>query len=51
MGELGATYQFMSWKLFDRIPDLGSISYKELADSIEADEALVCECNVPFKTV
>jgi hypothetical protein len=41
MGELGATYQFMTWKLFDHIPASGSISYKELAHIIEADEPLV----------
>lgn len=41
MGEIGATYMFMEWKLFDKIPETGSISYKELAASIGAEEAVV----------
>ena len=44
MGEMGATYMFMEWKLFDKIPMRGSISYKELATSVGAEEAVVCEC-------
>ncbi|KAK0702185.1 S-adenosyl-L-methionine-dependent methyltransferase [Lasiosphaeris hirsuta] len=41
MGEMGATYMFMEWKLFDRIPNSGSISYKELAASVGAEEAVI----------
>ncbi|KAF4825812.1 Methyltransferase fsa4 [Colletotrichum siamense] len=41
MGEIGALNQFMEWKLFDAIPDKGSISYTALATSIDADESLV----------
>jgi len=43
MGEIGATYMFMEWKLFDLIPTGSSISYKELAASVGAEEAVVCE--------
>ncbi|KAI1142949.1 S-adenosyl-L-methionine-dependent methyltransferase [Hypoxylon sp. FL0543] len=41
LGEWGAIRMFMKWKFFDKIPVEGSISYKELADSIGAEEALV----------
>ncbi|EJT76003.1 hypothetical protein GGTG_05928 [Gaeumannomyces tritici R3-111a-1] len=40
-GEIGATYQFMEWKLFDKIPKDKSISYQELADSVGADLSVV----------
>ncbi len=43
MAELGAISLFMEWKLFDRIPVTGSISYAELAKSLDADESLVSE--------
>jgi hypothetical protein len=43
MGEMGATYMFMEWKLFDKIPANSSISYKELATSVGAEEAVVCK--------
>lgn len=43
MGEIGATYMYMEWKLFDRIPIGSGISYKELAGSIGAEEAVVCK--------
>ena len=43
MGEIGATNMYMEWKLFDKIPVGSSISYKELADSIGAEEAIVCK--------
>lgn len=32
---------YMEWKLFDKIPIGSSISYKELADSIGAEEVVV----------
>ncbi|KAK5655126.1 hypothetical protein OQA88_6025 [Cercophora sp. LCS_1] len=41
MGEMGATYMFMEWKMFDKIPVGASISYKELAASVGAEEAIV----------
>ncbi|KAK0741457.1 O-methyltransferase-domain-containing protein [Schizothecium vesticola] len=41
MGEIGATYMFMQWKLFDKIPSGRSISYKELAASINGEESVV----------
>ncbi|KLU85170.1 hypothetical protein MAPG_04200 [Magnaporthiopsis poae ATCC 64411] len=40
-GEIGATYQFMEWKLFDKIPKEKSISYQELADSVGADVSVI----------
>lgn len=43
-GEIGATYQFMEWKLFDKIPKEKSISYQELADSVGADVSVVSKC-------
>jgi hypothetical protein len=43
MGEIGATYMYMEWKLFDKIPETGSVSYKELAASVGAEESVVCE--------
>lgn len=33
---------YMKWNFFDKIPSEGSISYRELASSIGADEPLVC---------
>lgn len=48
MGEMGATYMFMQWKLFDKIPVGASISYKELAASIGAEEAIVCTYPSPL---
>jgi len=41
MGEIGATYMYMEWKLFDKIPETGSVSYKELAASVGAEESVV----------
>ncbi|OTA93514.1 hypothetical protein M434DRAFT_11577 [Hypoxylon sp. CO27-5] len=41
LGEWGSIRMFMKWKFFDKIPIDGSISYRELADSIGAEEALV----------
>lgn len=41
MGEMAALRMFMKWKMFEKIPKDGAISYKELADSVGADESLV----------
>lgn len=41
MAEIGATYMFMEWKLFDRIPTGSSISYKELASFVGAEESVI----------
>jgi hypothetical protein len=41
MGEIGATYMFMEWKLFDKIPTGSSISYKELAAHVGAEESVI----------
>jgi hypothetical protein len=41
MAELGATRCFMKWGVFDLIPAEGSISYKELADKLGAEESLI----------
>ncbi|KAK0650018.1 S-adenosyl-L-methionine-dependent methyltransferase [Cercophora newfieldiana] len=41
MGEIGATYMFMEWRLFDKIPTGSSISYKELAAFVGAEESVV----------
>lgn len=43
MGEIGATYMFMEWKLFDKIPTGSSISYKELAEFVGAEESVICK--------
>lgn len=50
MGEIGATYMFMQWKLFDKIPSGRSISYKELAASINGEESVVGMCPLPHPT-
>ncbi|KAL7628832.1 hypothetical protein AAE478_000347 [Parahypoxylon ruwenzoriense] len=42
LSEWACIRMYMKWKLFDRIPLEGSTSYKELAASIGAEEALVC---------
>ncbi len=44
MGEMGATYMFQEWNLFDKIPQEGSISFAELALSIGAEVAVICQC-------
>ncbi|KAF1812710.1 O-methyltransferase [Eremomyces bilateralis CBS 781.70] len=41
MGEMAALRMFMKWKMFEKIPKDSAISYKELADSVGADESLV----------
>ena len=41
MGEMSAIRMFMKMRAFDKIPMEGSISYKDLADSLNAEEALV----------
>jgi hypothetical protein len=41
MAELCATRCFMKWGVFDMIPSTGSISYKDLAEKIGAEESLI----------
>lgn len=39
---------FLKWKLFEKIPTTGSVSYEELAEGIGAETALICK-SVPAK--
>lgn len=41
MAEMGAIRMFMEMMVFDKIPQDGSISYRELAASVGADESLI----------
>lgn len=41
MGEMAALRQLMDMRVFDNIPDTGSISYKELAAKVGAEEPFV----------
>jgi len=41
MGEVGAIRMFMKLRAFDKIPLEGSITYKELADSLGLEETLI----------
>ncbi|KAI0832182.1 S-adenosyl-L-methionine-dependent methyltransferase [Hypoxylon sp. FL0890] len=41
LAEMAAIRMYIEWGFFDKIPDNGSISYAELAASINGDEALV----------
>jgi hypothetical protein len=41
MSEFSCIRMFMEWKAFDAIPDEGSISYKELAEKVKVQEALL----------
>jgi hypothetical protein len=41
MAEMGAIRMFMKMKAFDKIPLEGSISYKDLASSLDAEEAMI----------
>jgi len=41
MGEMGAIRMFMKMRAFDKIPLEGSVSYKDLADSLGAEENLI----------
>jgi len=41
MAEMAAVNIFMEWKVFDKIPETGSISCKELAESIGAEYNLI----------
>lgn len=41
MAEMGALRMLMELKVFDKIPQEGSISYKELAESVGAEESLL----------
>ena len=41
MAEMGALRMLMELKVFDKIPQQGSISYKELAEDVGAEESLL----------
>lgn len=41
MAEMAAINIFMEWKVFDKIPETGSISCKELAENIGAEYNLI----------
>ncbi|KAK1997564.1 O-methyltransferase [Colletotrichum falcatum] len=41
VAELGAKRLFAEWRVYDRIPLQGSISYAELAAAVDAEEALI----------
>lgn len=41
MGDIAAWNVFIHWKAFDHIPLEGSISYRDLAGMLAADEGLV----------
>ncbi|KAK2592521.1 hypothetical protein QQS21_009796 [Conoideocrella luteorostrata] len=41
MTQFGALRLFIKWKIFEKIPSEGSVSYKELADGLKADTALI----------
>lgn len=47
MAEIGAWNLFMEWKVFDKIPDSESISFEELAASVDAEPGLVCKRSCP----
>jgi hypothetical protein len=48
MGEMAAIRMFMKLRAFDQIPFEGSISYKELADSLGAEENLISTDSGPY---
>lgn len=48
MGEMAAIRMFMKLRAFDQIPLEGSISYKELADSLGAEENLISNDSDPY---
>ena len=41
MAEMGALRMLMKLRAFDKIPLEGSISYKDLAESLGAEESLI----------
>lgn len=45
-GQLGALRVFVDWGVFDKIPLQGDegITYKDLAEKVDAEEAIVREC-------
>lgn len=45
-GQLGALRLFVDWGVFDVIPKEGDagITYKEIAEKVDAEEAIVREC-------
>lgn len=46
-----ATRLFVKWKAFEKIPLQGSISYKELSEKIQADEALVSRFAISIQVI
>lgn len=44
-----ATRLFVKWKVFETIPLQGLISYKELAEKVGADEALISRSTIPVR--
>ncbi|KAI1779521.1 S-adenosyl-L-methionine-dependent methyltransferase [Hypoxylon cercidicola] len=47
LSEWASIRMYMKWKLFDKIPSEGNISYRGLARSVGADEVLVCKLLEP----
>lgn len=45
LGQFTAVRLFIEWKVFDTIPDEGSITYADLASNIGAEEELIRESN------
>jgi len=41
MAEIGAWNLFLEWKIFDKIPNHGSISFRDLAAGVNAEEELI----------
>lgn len=41
MAEMGALRLLMEWSAIDHIPNEGSISYKDLAEKVGAEEELI----------
>lgn len=44
MAEMGPHRMLMELKAFDNIPEQASISYRELAESVGAEESLLSKC-------
>jgi hypothetical protein len=51
MAEMGALRMLMELKIFDKIPQSGSISYKDLAASVGAEESLLSMCAVQVSSL
>lgn len=44
-----ATRLFVKWKVFEKIPMQGTISYKDLAEKVGADEALISKFRIQIR--